>query len=353
MTDPLHHLSRAREKAPSNLAGTGPSGSFESVERSYEALRSDAALVQLGFLSAFEVLGPDATDFLQGMISNDVMQIAAGQGCLAVILTPIGKLIADLTVLKFSKEKFWLVCRSELKGKTMDALKRFIVSDQVDVKDLPAKSAIGIIGPRSGERLERLAGSRPQRPYEHREMLLDGHIALLTRDTRYGVDGYQIWFSQDGAMQLTQQIEKKCEVARADPEAFETLRIEAGVPVYGTDFDETNIPLEANLDNALNFQKGCYTGQEVIARVTYLGSVSKKLAGLVVEGDTVPKAGEEVLVDGRQIGRVTSAARSLRLRRPIALAYIQKLFLKPGTRVELKISGCGASVQSLPLVPAQ
>ncbi len=353
MTDSFHKPYPAREGATTNGATSARPESAESVARDYAALRSQAALVNFDFLSVFELCGPDAADFLQGMISNDVKQIAGGQGCFATILTPIGKLIADLTVLKFSQEKFWLICRSELKKKTVDALQRFVVSDQVDLTDLPHQAALGIIGPHSAERLGRVAESRPQKPYDHCCTLLDGQSVRVVRDARYGVDGYLIWFARDQAAKLAQRMEMKCEVVPVGSQAFEVLRIEAGVSLYGIDFDETNIPLEANLDQALNFQKGCYTGQEVIARVNYLGSVSKKLMGLVVEGDTVPRPAEEVLVQGRPAGRVTSAARSPALGRPIALAYVQKQFLKPGTEVELEMSRTRAKVQPLPLVAPQ
>lgn len=321
-----------------------------SLHEDYTALRTHAALVDLNFLFVFELYGPDATGFLQGMISNDVKQLVAGEGCLATILTPIGKVIADLIVLKFAEEKFWIICRGEAKEKVMDTLNRFIVSDQVELRDIPDRIPFGIIGPLASERLARVVATLPQKPFDHEEVLLGDERVLLVRDTRFGIDGYQIWIPRGRAANCREWVKMQCEVAVAGSEALDVVRIEAGVPVYGIDFDESNIPLESNLDQALNFQKGCYTGQEVIARVTYLGSVSKKLVGLVVEGDRVPKPGEEVFVQNQMVGRITSAAMSLKLRRPVALAYIQKEYLTPGTQVELKASESRAIVQSLPLV---
>lgn len=337
------------------MTDAGFAHSFElpgSVAQEYAALRSRAALVDFSFLSVFELFGPDATSFLQGMISNDVNQVSGGEGCLATILTPIGKLIADLTVLKFSEEKFWIICRAELKEKVVQTLNRFIVTDQVEVKDVLNMSALGILGPASSNCLKKTVASLPKKACDHVQVCLCDQPVILLRDARFGVDGYQIWFSSDRSAAIRAWLEKQCGACSASAEAFEILRIEAGVPVFRIDFDETNIPLESNLDHALDFQKGCYTGQEVIARVTYLGNISKKLTGLLVEGDKIPARGEEVSADGRVIGRVTSATLSLTLGRPIALAYIQRKYLEPGTQVELKQSGSRARVQSLPLVDA-
>ncbi|HEV8132182.1 MAG TPA: glycine cleavage T C-terminal barrel domain-containing protein [Acidobacteriota bacterium] len=335
------------------MTDAGFAQSFEfpgSVAQEYVALRSQAALVDFSFLSVLVLFGPDATSFLQGMISNDVNQVSGGEGCLATILTPIGKLIADLTVLKFSEEKFWIICRAELKEKVAQTLNRFIVTDQVEVKDVANTSALAILGPASSNCLKKTVALLPKKPCDHVETRLCEEPVLLLRDARFGIDGYQMWLSSDRRAAIRTWLEKQCGVWSASAEAFDILRIEAGVPVFGIDFDETNIPLESNLDHALDFQKGCYTGQEVIARVTYLGNISKKLTGLLVEGEKIPARGEEVSADGRVIGRVTSATVSLTLGRPIALAYIQRKYLDAGTQVELKQSGSRARVQSLPLV---
>jgi folate-binding protein YgfZ len=322
------------------------------VAREYAALRSRAALVDFSFLSIFELFGPDATGFLQGMISNDVNQLSGGDGCLATILTPIGKLIADLIVLKFLEEKFWIICRAELKEKVMQTLNRFVISDQVEVKDMLNMSALAILGPASSNCLKETIARLPKKAFGHVQARLCEEPVFLVRDSRFGVDGYQIWLSPDRRATISAGLEKQCGVSSASAEAFEILRIEAGVPVFRIDFDDSNIPLESNLDHALDFQKGCYTGQEIIARVTHLGNVSKKLMGLLVDGDKVPKRGEEVSADGRVIGRVTSATVSPKLGRPVALAYIQRKYFEPGTEVELKQSGSKARVQSLPLVAA-
>ncbi|MBI2821449.1 MAG: aminomethyl transferase family protein [Acidobacteria bacterium] len=323
-----------------------------AVERDYEALRTGAALVDPGPVALFEMNGPDATSFLQGMVTNEVKRLAPAEGCFAALLTPGGKMVADLVMLKRSEESFWVVCPGPLKEKTMSALQRFIITDQVELKDMPEQAALAVIGPLASGHLKHGWEVLPEKPFQHLELLVADFAVVLVRDTRFGVDGFQIWMPRDRREECAVWLQRQCGCAPASGEALEVLRIEAGVPAYGVDYDESNLPLESNLDQALNFTKGCYTGQEVVARVTYLGTVSKKLMGLVVEGDIVPAPGEEVWCDNEPAGRVTSAARSPRLGRPVALAYLQRKFLA-AAEVRLKPSGARAAVRPLPLVRAE
>ena len=136
-----------------------------------------------------------------------------------------------------------------------------------------------------------------------------------------------------------------------DAATADAIRIEAGVPVFHRDMDEDTIPLEAGIESrAISLTKGCYVGQEVIIRVLHRGHgrVARKLVGLVMEGTAVPAAGTGVRADERDAGKVTSAALSPALGRPIALAYVQRDFVSPGTR--LTVDGAPATVTALPFV---
>ena len=136
--------------------------------------------------------------------------------------------------------------------------------------------------------------------------------------------------------------------------ALAVLRIEAGIPWYGHDVDETVILPEARLDQLVSYNKGCYIGQEVVARVKYRGHVNRALSGLVLDGDRVPASGAKVLVEDKEIGRVTSAVRSIALGRPIALGYVRREHFAPGTAVTV-VDGdatARARVAELPFVPS-
>jgi folate-binding protein YgfZ len=134
---------------------------------------------------------------------------------------------------------------------------------------------------------------------------------------------------------------------------FETLRIEAGVPLYGLDMDETNIVTETTLDDAVSFNKGCYLGQEIIVRIKHRGHVAKKLSGVVLADSTpVPRSAKIVASDGKEIGRVTSSAFSPRLDRAIALGFLQYDYLAAGTEVKVATpeSETSATVAELPFI---
>jgi folate-binding protein YgfZ len=135
-------------------------------------------------------------------------------------------------------------------------------------------------------------------------------------------------------------------------EALEVLRVEAGIPAYGRDVDETVILPETRLDALVSYTKGCYIGQETVARVKYRGHINRGLSGLMLEGDRVPRHGDAIIAEDKDVGRVTSAVRSIALGRPIALGYVRREHFEPGARVSLRMgeSLVPARVAELPFV---
>jgi folate-binding protein YgfZ len=130
------------------------------------------------------------------------------------------------------------------------------------------------------------------------------------------------------------------------------LRIEAGIPRYGVDMDETTIVTETNLDDAVSFTKGCYLGQEIIIRIKHRGHVAKKISGILVDGATVSAGSKLLSEDSKEIGRVTSSTFSPRLERIIAMGYVKYDYLTPGTKVSVTTDNgeTGGVVASLPMV---
>ena len=161
-----------------------------------------------------------------------------------------------------------------------------------------------------------------------------GQPAIVTRVTDTGEPGFDIYVERLQADAFSSRL-LASGVAALDGETAEAIRIEAGVPLFGRDMDEETIPLEAGIESrAISLTKGCYVGQEVIIRVLHRGHgrVARKLAGLVLDGDSAPASGTPVRVDEREVGQVTSSAMSPALKRPIALAYLHRDFLAAGTR---------------------
>ena len=329
-------------------AGTWPPE--EKMRREYESLRSGSAVVEWGEFSVLDVHGPDAAGFLQGMLSNDVAALAVGEGCRAVLLTPIGKMVADFVTLRRQADRFHLLCSREAMPKASAALSRFIITDRVEVTELSDMSGLAVLGPGS----RAVLGGHADLPSESLgslETSLAGAPVLIVRDTRFGVEGYSLWADRT-LLDPVKRLALEGGALAAGREAFEALRIEAGVPSHGVDFDETVLPLECGLDAAVSFSKGCYVGQEVISRVTYLGGVPKKLMGLTGRKGSPLTAGETLSVDGESAGRITSAAYSFVLECPVALAYVSKKFLERSVAAAGP-EGTPAAIQALPIVSSQ
>jgi folate-binding protein YgfZ len=171
------------------------------------------------------------------------------------------------------------------------------------------------------------------------ETLIAGHQALVIKASHTGEVGFDILVGASELVDVWDFVLLKGEFHSIVPfglDALNTLRIEAGIPIYGVDVDETNMMLETGLQDAVSLSKGCYTGQEAVAMATYRGHISKKLTGLKVEGDVVPNSRDNVEKDGKEIGFITSALRSPSLGSVLALAYVKYGFFEPGSAVEIR-----------------
>ena len=218
------------------------------------------------------VTGPEAADFLERMVSNEVASLETGEARRALLLTPKGRIVAPLRAVREGPEAFLLITDAELAETLASALlrARFAAKCEIEVK-----------------------------PYRGYLRLGEGEGI---RNDDYGVEAYESWD------------EAEREAAPADE--LEPLRIDAATPVWGSELDESVLPAEAGLDEThISFTKGCYPGQEPIARQRYRGKVNRKLRVLDVEGDATP--GTELLLEGKTVGRITSAVLG------VALGYVR------------------------------
>ena len=177
--------------------------------------------------------------------------------------------------------------------------------------------------------------------------------ATIARVPEMDLEGFEIFIPTAAADSLKPKF-AAAGVSAGGKDTWEIARIESGRPQWGADMDDTTLPQEANFDElgAISYTKGCYIGQETVARVKYRGHVNRALSGLVIEGERVPGEGAQVTVDGKEVGRVTSAVRSIALGRPIALGYLRREHFEPGAAVTV-VDGAGeqpAHVAALPFV---
>lgn len=266
------------------------------------------------------VWGKEAVPFLDGMITNDMKTLGDGEQMLAAFPNAQGRLLAVVRVLR-QGERFLIETEEATREKVFNNLFRFTYAGDFFVEDLSEQ--------------HRYVEFYNSPPYE------GGVAAFRGRGGSLGVF-----------------IEGDAEGMRIDDTTYETLRIESGIPLYGIDMDETTIVPELGLDGLISYNKGCYIGQEIIARIHFRGHVAKRLTGLVFNGDVglAAEAGETPAVqsmeltapDGKPAGRVTSLTYSPKLDKTIALGYVRFDYLAEGT--ELAVGDVSATVMDLPFV---
>jgi folate-binding protein YgfZ len=314
-------------------------------------MREGAGVIDRSMLGKVTVTGRDRQAFLQGMLTNDVKGLTAGKGTGAAFLDALGKVMVLLSVYVLD-DRLLIELPPSLTEKTLERLDHFLISEKVSFE--AADSAFAVIavqGPAAGDLLSRLAGQTLDlSPYEHVEVVIAGEPVRVIHRREGGVAGFHCWTAATHGAALWAAI---ADVGvPVGMQALDTLRVEAGIPWYGRDVDETLIFPETRLEQLVSFTKGCYIGQEVVARVKYRGHINRGLSGLVLEGDRIPAAGARVMAAGKEIGRVTSAVWSYALGRPIALGYVRREHFEPGSPIEVDDGGVilQAKVAALPFV---
>ena len=338
-----------------------------SSAQAYEAARHGTGLVDRAEFGYIVVSGKDRASYLQGLLTNDVAALKPGEGCYAAYLTAQGRMIADLWVYELGDVMLLRLLR-DVKATVLARLDQFIFSEDVQLGDVTdAFMGLGLVGPRSAATLAAAVEIDEEQLTalsEHGNLRAQflGQPAIVLRTADLGEAGFDVLVEAIAFEPLRGAV-RRGGAAEVDLSTAETLRIEAGVPKFHQDMDEDTIPLEAGIESrAISLTKGCYVGQEVIIRVLHRGHgrVARKLVGFVLDGDALPAEGAVVQAEGRDIGTITSASWSPALRRPIALGYVQRDFVTPGTRVVVQgtvvqgttVPGTGAEVSPLPFVNA-
>jgi folate-binding protein YgfZ len=312
----------------------------------YRALHGGAAWRRLDDRIAVRVVGDDRVSFLQGMLSNDIRAMHPGDAAPTLLLTEHAHVIADLFVYT-EADAFILETERALWPRARAHLERFLVADDVEFEELANWAMLDIEGPRAAEvaaRIHREAeGLAPWRFVPAGNL----RIANLPRYDWPAISA----LGESGAIAALEAalLERALEVPQAGAAAFEGLRIERGIARIGVDTNEKTLALEARLERAISLNKGCYIGQETLERATAHGSLKKKLYGLRLHGGSAPTVGAAVMLAGREVGVVTSAALSPG-QGALGLGIIHHGAWTAGTVVVLKDSGGerAAAVSDLP-----
>ena len=325
----------------------------------YDAARRRAAFLDRSDRGRIVVSGSERASYLQGLLTNDIVALKAGQGCYTAYLTAQGRMIADLYAYELG-DVMLLTMTGGVKDGVMAKLDQFIFSEDVQLGDVTGTFAqIAIVGPGAAATVTSIVGGASEAAL--REMPEHGNArgqwaggaAIVTRVTDTGEPGFDLFVehAQAGALKAALLAAGVVELDEVNAAA---VRVESGMPLFGRDMDGETIPLEAGIESrAISFTKGCYVGQEVIIRVLHRGHgrVARKLVGLTLDGDRVPEAGAAIRSGDREIGNVTSSTASPALQRPIALGYVHRDFFEPGT--EVSVGDQRATVTALPFVGRQ
>ena len=343
-----YHLSQGA--ALGEYRGGGVPARYTSVRDEAGAVRAGSGLFDFSFRAKIAGTGADRVRFLHGMVSNDVKKLAPGAGNYAALLNAQGQVLADLR-LYCAEDRIFIDTDAALRDKILTILKRYIIADKVVMEPLPL-FALAFQGPRARPLLEKtLHIDLPDlAEFGHFATNYAGFSVRVVRASSTGEDGYEVWMSEKAMMPVWGAACGQAptyDMLPCGSEALETLRIEAGIPLFGTELGEDTLLLEANLLNAVSFTKGCYIGQENVERTRSRGHVNWKLVGLTIAGPVPPSPETKLFAEGKEVGEITSCCVSPTLAKTIALAYVRRETAEPGTKLVLA-SGVPAEVAALP-----
>ncbi|WP_320669605.1 CAF17-like 4Fe-4S cluster assembly/insertion protein YgfZ [Patulibacter defluvii] len=298
------------------------------VERGHRVLTEGVGVLDRSAAGKLSLTGTEAAGFLTGQVTADIEAIAPGHGSYAALLTPKGKIVCDLRVLNLDGELFLLCERVGLQS-LFDQLRRHLIGFDAELhKQTLQRSLLSLIGPGAGALLGDAAAGLGPAEHDHVAAEIGGRPVRLVR-TAEGVD--LLAAAEDGAAVLSAL--REAGAVPVPEAAAEIVRVRAGRPRLGQEMDDGVMPAEVGIvDRAVSFTKGCYVGQETVARLHWRGRPNRHLRGLRLERSVPP--GTVLVADGREIGRVTTSVRSP-VDGPIALALVRRE-IEPGDRVTLR-----------------
>ena len=330
----------------------------------YAAVRQTAGVIDLSTRGRIVVRGADRKPFLHALLTNDIVALQAGTGCYAALLTPQGRMVADMRVLELG-DVILIDCDRSVKDMLLARFDALIFSEDVQLGDLSdAWGCVGIYGPSaaavaahaalglSGEAADALAGSLAAlAPFGNLRLEARGEVLVAARDDGFGLPGFLV-FAPLGVVPGIGSGAMAGGAVALDDATAEVLRVEAGEPVFPVDLTTDTIPPEAGIESRLiSFTKGCYPGQEVIVRIRDRGHgrVAHRLVGLAVAGGVVPARGDRVFLGEKDSGHVTSAVMSPARGGVLALGYVRRDLAENGTKVLVLHEGASLEAEVLPL----
>ncbi len=295
-----------------------------SFDADYRALTDGAGFVDVSDRSQLELTGEDRAKFLHNFTTNDILALTPGHGCESFLLESKGHVIGHPLV--FCTPHSLVIDAVPGQGETLRShLDRYLIRERVEIHDRSeAWGELLVAGAEAAPLLHGLIGELPEGALDHRQADLFWQTVWLRRVDIAGPGSFLIAGAAEAIDAVSIGLEAEG-IARCGAEALDAVRIEAGFPLFGRDISDKNLPQEVDRNaRAISFKKGCYLGQETVARIDALGHVNKRLACLRVDGASPPQPGTTILAGEQPVGELTSAAFSPLLQSAIALGYVRR-----------------------------
>jgi aminomethyltransferase len=303
-------------------AGAETPSAFAGARPEFAALRQSCGILDAGWRAKLVVSGEDRVRWLNGMVTNNTRDLPLHRGNYSFVLNAQGRIQGDL--IAYNRGEFYLVATDiQQATRLREFFERYIIMDDVEVTDISEKLAtLALVGPQSSHMLA-AAGMTlpPMEPYQVHDFVWNG-MGLTAARFAPALAGFELWMHPDNAAAVWESL-TQAGAAPAGTQAWEWLRISLGIPLYGIDISERNLPQETGREDALHFAKGCYIGQEIVERIRSRGNLHRVFAGFRLQGgagstansavvfDGVPAPlapGAKVQLDGKDVGEITSAA---------------------------------------------
>ncbi len=313
---------------------------FSDPAAEYRLAREAVALMDTTY-SAFVYLdGPDRVRYLNALLTNNIKDLVAGQGNVSLLLNPQGHILAEVETYALP-DRLLGVFAAMVRERTVTTLDKFIIMDDVTLDDATARTgSVAVEGPQAAAVLRALCGLElgAMADCAHTEATVNSIPCRIVRRSHFGQTGAELIADRGQLGALWETLLESVRQRGGGPVGFaalDALRLEAGVPWFGYDFDDKHIPHEAALESShISYVKGCYTGQEIVERVRSRGHVNRRRVGLQFSGAAVPETGEKLFAGGNEVGYITSAACSPALARVIGMGYIRREHNSPGSQVQ-------------------
>ncbi len=297
----------------------------------YSTLKNSAGLLSFEGDGIATIDGPDSVAWLHKMVTVDIQALQPGRGAYGLLLNGTAHVLGDFIVLA-QTGSFLIYTSERAKEKLFSNLRRSVFREKVTLARLDDRlSVLSVQGPLARQVLDKTFASLP--PLEPFQCARDGE-SLVIRNPRAGSDGFDLLIPRANVQAIHTALSGQG-VRSISPDSLNVARIEAGIAWYGVDFDETMLAPEARLDPHIAQNKGCYPGQEVIARIHNRGHVNRLLVQFKANGETVPERGDLIFSEEREVGWITSSAWSFEQKAPIALGYIRRELAEKGKLVHI------------------